>query len=192
MNRISKEKRNQVIVTVLVILIVLAGLYYGLISAQRDRLNRQLELKKRANDSLNTILETKRSSAKIEAELAEVSQALKAREEHMASGDAYTWMIDFIRTFKKPYNVDIRQFTSKGESAMSMIPRYPYRQMTVSLMGSGYYQDIGRFVADFENAFPSSRITNVELTPESSQDDRDSIIFRFDVISLVRTDQSRR
>jgi len=36
MNKLSKEKRNQIILTLMIIVAVVIGLYFGLISIQQD------------------------------------------------------------------------------------------------------------------------------------------------------------
>jgi hypothetical protein len=185
MNKISKEKRNQLALTVVIILLIATGLYSGLIRFQQARL-RDLGLEKlKADRKSNQINETTRSSVKIEADLVEVSKQLAIRENDMAADDLYASMINLIRNFKEPYQVDIKQFTSKGMADMNLFPKYPYKQFTVSLVGSAYYHDIGKFIADFENRFRSTRILNLDLVPETSQD-KEKLIFRMDIVSLVK------
>jgi Tfp pilus assembly protein PilO len=185
MNKLSKEKRSQLALTVVIILLVATGLYSGLIRFQQAKL-RNLDLEKqKANKKLSQINETSRSSAKIEAELKESIKELDIRESDMVSNDLYASMINSIRTFKLPYQVEIKQFNSKGLTEMNLFPKYPYKQYTVSLVGSAYYHDLGRFIADFENRFRSSRILNLDLAPESTQD-KEKLVFRMDIVSLVK------
>jgi Tfp pilus assembly protein PilO len=187
MNRIPKEKRNQLIFVGIATLLVMAGLYFFLIRNQQMKLANIDSDKAAAERKLAEIRDTRRSSAQIEAELERVTCQLQAKHKEMASGDLYTWMLDFIGRFKTPYAMDIRQFNSKGESAMVMLPGFPYRQITVTIMGSGFYHDIGKFVADFENRYPTARIMNLELAPESSvnAEDREKLSFKMDVVCLV-------
>jgi len=107
----------------------------------------------------------------------------------MASGDLYSAMIAFISNFKKPYNVDIPQFNSGGAAAeMNLLPKFPYKQVTISVAGAAYYDDLGKFIADFENRFPSSRVLNLDLSPASSQnaEEKEKLSFRMDIVSLVK------
>jgi Tfp pilus assembly protein PilO len=192
MNRITPEKRNQLIMVGLITLLVMAGLYFGLIRFQQGKLSELITKRDAAKDKLTQIDDTKRSGGKIEAELAEVSDVLAVKESDMASDDLYAWMVNFIRKFKLPYKVEIRQFNSKGTSDMSLLPKFPYKQFTVTLMGSAHYHELGKFIADFENTYPSSRIMNLELSPEVSQgpEEKEKLTFRMDVVSLVRTSGS--
>jgi len=58
------------------------------------------------------------------------------------------------------------------------------------LRGTAYYHDFGRFVADFENAFPYMRIQNIELDPASAsaaspQQEPEKLSFRLEIVALV-------
>jgi Tfp pilus assembly protein PilO len=188
MNRLSKEKRNQLLLVVLATLCVLAGLYFGLIRAQQLRLEGLQAKKQEAMRKLERIQETKGSAAKIETELARVRSSLDLQEQDMATDDHYAWMLDFIRKFKLPYPIDIRQFNSKGAARVSLFPKFPYQEMTVTIMGSGYYHDLGKFIADFENRYPSCRVMNLEMSPEATQspDDAEKLSFKMDVVALIK------
>ena len=188
MNRLSKEKKNQLLLIAVVTLSVLAGIYFSLIRAQQERLAALQSQKQEAAAKLARIQETKRSSSRIEAELVEVRETLDVQEQDMAIDDHYAWMLDFIRKFKLPYPIDIRQFNSKGPSKVTLFPRFPYQEMTITIMGSGYYHDIGKFIADFENRYPSCRVMNLEMSPEASQspDDAEALSFKMDIVALIK------
>jgi len=188
MNRITTEKRNQLIITSLITLLVLAGLYFGLIQFQRQKLGELTQKRDAAYKKLSQIDDTKKSGNKIELELADLSKILDAQESEMASDDLYAWMVNFIRKFKSSYRVDIRQFNSKGTSDMTLLPKFPYKQITVTVMGSAYYHELGRFISDFENRYPASRIMNMELSPDPSQgpDEKEKLTFKMDVVCLVK------
>jgi len=192
MKKISKEKRNQLALVTVMIALVATGLYMSLIRYQQTKLQILTLEKEKAAKKLNQISETSHTSGKIEAELASVTKELVNREEIMASDDLYASLINTIRKFKMSYDVDIKQFSSKGAASMNLVPRFPYQQFTVTILGSAHYHDLGKFIADFENHFRSSRILNLELTPDSSMDSssQEKLAFRMDIVSLVRPDTS--
>ena len=188
MNKLSKEKRSQLALVTIVILLIATGLYMGLVRGLQRKVQ-LLDLEKdKANRKLERISDISHQGGEIAADLAAVRSELEARESEMVSDDLYSSMINKIRKFKLAYPVEIKQFTSKGASDMNMIPRFPYKQFTVSILGSAYYHDLGKFIADFENEFRSSRIANIELTAESAQtpDEKEKLIFRMEIISLVK------
>ena len=194
MSKLSKEKRNHLILAVGITLALIAALYLTLIRYQLDRLH-ILDAKTAEKDSsLKRILDTKKNSEQIKAELEVVRAKLGVKEEDMASGDLYSTMINIITTFKQQYRVEIPQFTSGGAQAdVNLLPKFPYKQYTVTIAGTAFYSDLGQFVADFENRFPSSRILNLELSPASAQspDEKEKLQFKMDIVSLVKPGGSR-
>jgi Tfp pilus assembly protein PilO len=189
MNKLSKEKRNQLVLVCVLTLIVMAGLYFGVISNQQRSLRKLAADQDKAKNQLNQVSNTIKSSAKIEADLAAVNKTLGAHEANMASEDGYLWMVQFLRKFNENSPVEIRQYNSKGAAAMDMFPKFPYKQFTVSITGSAYYYDLGKFIADFENRYPSVRVMNLELAPDSAVGplEKGKLAFKMDIVSLVKS-----
>jgi Tfp pilus assembly protein PilO len=188
MNKLSKEKRNQLILVCVLTLIVMAGLYFGLIANQQRNLQKLATSQQNARNQLNQINNTIKSSTKIEADLDAVGQMLAGHEANMASEDGYLWMVQFLRKFIENYPVEIRQYNSKGSAAMDMFPKFPYKQFTVTITGSAYYYDLGKFIADFENRYPSVRVMNLELAPDSAVGplEKGKLAFKMDIVALVK------
>jgi Tfp pilus assembly protein PilO len=194
MNKLSKDKRNQLVLAVVVTLAIVAGLYLALIRMQLDglkKLNAKVTEKRTNNGKIS---ETIKNSKEIEAELKVISKKLDTKEEDMASGDFYSFMITLISNFKQPYGVDIPQFTpASGSTDVNLLPKFPYKQYSVTIVGSAFYHDLGQFVAEFENRYPSSRVLNLELSPASIQgaEEREKLSFRMEIISLVKSSGAR-
>ena len=195
MNKLSKEKKIQLVWAVVCTLGIVAMLYFAVIRHQLAGLKVLNNNNAEKKASVEKILDTIKNSKQIEAELGVVNNKLQLKEEEMASGDLYSFMITFITKFKQPYNVDIPQFINSGGAAtdVSLLPKFPYKQFTVVIGGTAYYHDLGQFVAAFENRFPSSRVLNLELLPASTQnpDEREKLTFRMDVVSLVKPGGAR-
>ena len=66
---------------------------------------------------------------------------------------------------------------------MDLIPNFPYKQVRVSLNGTAYYQDLGKFVADFENNFPHIRLVNLMIEPVGQTE---QLNFHVDMVALVK------
>jgi Tfp pilus assembly protein PilO len=192
--RISKQKRNQLILIGLVMLMAVAGLWFTLIRYQQDSLQAVLEKEQQEQSDVSKIQDTIKNSRQIETDLNSLSNRLASLEDDMASGDLYSSMDNTVRKFKLPYKVEIPQFNSGGPAVDSnLLPKFPYKQMTITIAGTAHYADLGRFIADFENRFPSSRVLNLELTPATaaSAQDREKLSFRMDLVSLVKSAGAR-
>lgn len=190
MKKLSKEKRNQIILAIVMVAMVIGGLWSFLIRYQQNGL-RDLATKKAASQTKqDRVQDIVKDSKEIEAQMLIVSNRLAAQEQSMPSGDLYLSMVSAVKKFKQAYDVDIPQFSLGGsEIPLELLPRFPYRQVTLSVSGSGYFHEIGRFIADFENEFPSAQILNLELAPASIQNAEESekLNFHMDIVSLVKT-----
>ncbi len=188
---ITKDKRNQLVVTAVVTLALLVSLYLGVIRPQQQKLQLLVAKKDTTNKKLQDINETKRSSTSIESELATVNAQLTAQEKNMASGDEYVWMLNTIRQFKLGYKIDIPQYSTIVIQDASLIPKFPYRQATMTISGTAYYHDLGKFISDLENRFPQMRVQNLEAQPVSNPGpgEFEKLMFKMDIVALIKPRQ---
>ncbi len=189
MNKLSKEKRQQLVLVLLLTGGILAGLWFGLVSAQQKTLAAIARNTKAAEQKLQMVKQTIEDAEIIEAQLGEASNRLSRAESTMASGDLYAWAINTLKQFKLPYHVEIPQFSQvDGPKDMSMLPSFPYKQATMTVSGTAQFYDFGRFIADFENEFPYIRVLNLTLEPVSAvvSSDRERLSFKLEVAALVK------
>ena len=109
-SKLPKEKRNQLVLVVLVTLIAVAGLYFGLIRRQNENLARLAEKKDRrpkAPGRARRHPPGRPDQSRVE----EARKTLAEAESDIASGDLYAWVINSLRQFKAPYKVEIPQFS---------------------------------------------------------------------------------
>jgi hypothetical protein len=187
-SKLPKEKRNNLILVVVVTLAVLGGLGFGLIKYQYENLTRLAIRKAMATRKLQQMEDAVKNSARIESDLAEARQTLTQLESDVGpSGDLYSWVIGTVRTFKAPYKVEIPQFSQIGPiTEMTMLPSFPYKQASMTVAGKAHYHDLGRFLADFENRFPHIRILNLGLDVDSTPQESEMLAFRMDIVTLVK------
>jgi hypothetical protein len=189
MNKLSKEKRNQLILIGFATVGVIAALWFLVIDAQRTKIQEINGKIAEAAKDIEKMQQVKRASGKIADQLAECQARLARIESTMPSGDWYQWVNSTIRQFNVPkYGVDLPVIGPPVASTMTMIPDFPYNQLSVSLNGTAYYDDLGTFLADFENHFPCMRIQNLSLEPGggASPDDREKLTFRMEMVSLTK------
>jgi hypothetical protein len=192
MNRISKTKRNQLLLTGVVIAAVIAGLWFTLIKAQQDKVTAIGREREAAEKKLAMVTRALGDADKLEAAVGEASARLGKLETGMASGDLYSWAINTLRRFKQPYaKIEIPQFSQiDGPKPTSMLASFPYQQASLAIGGTAQFHDFGRFIADFENAFPYVRVQNLQLEPlpaaSAGDQDKEKLSFRMDIIALVK------
>ncbi|HVU09209.1 MAG TPA: hypothetical protein VHG89_11765 [Verrucomicrobiae bacterium] len=163
-----------------------------MINPERQTLAKTISSRADAERKLQQIKETVKKTDSTETELASVSDALTNAESDMASGDIYAWTYDTLRRFKASYAVDIPQIEQPNVSAVDLMPDFPYKQFRVTISGTAYYHDLGKFIAAFENTFPHIRILNVTVDPASTSpgDNSEKLSFKMDLVALIKPDAS--
>jgi Tfp pilus assembly protein PilO len=188
-SKLSKEKKQHLVLVGIITLTVLGSLGYFLIKGGYDKLS-SLNLKKHAAaEKLEQMQKTAKRAKEIEATFNATSEALTEQEAGMATGDLYSWMQSSLRKFQRGYKVEIPQISPIGQpEPVNLLPQFPYKQASLNIGGTAYYHDLGRFIADFENAFPLMRIVNLtlDLNPTPTAADRDKLAFKMDIITLIK------
>ena len=193
LSKLPKEKLNRLILVILATLIAIAGLYFGLIRRQNENLVRLAQQKAAAAKKLQVIREAIHRADQIKAQLDEAKTALTGAESDIASGDLYAWVIDWLRQYKAPYKVEIPQFSQLGAPAdVNLLPRFPYKQTTLTVAGTAHYHDLGRFLSDLENQFPHVRLLNLSLDVNavSTSVETETLSFKLDIVTLAKPNPS--
>jgi len=192
-SKLPKEKRNHLVLVVIVTLAILAGLGFGLIKVQYEALGEVAIKQEAARAKLKDMEDAVKRAGLVESVCNQASQLLDEKEATMASDDLYSWMYNTVRRFQKGYNkVEIPQLSPiSSPAAVNLLPDMPYKQATMQIGGTAYYHDLGRFVADFENTFPMMRVANltVEFSQNSVQTEREKLAFKMDLVTLVKSSQ---
>jgi len=189
MNKLSAEKRKQLVLVVLLTVGAIVGVGYALIKPQYKRKETLAVAIKSAHGRLEQMKQTIENADQIEAQLCDTKKRLEKSEEGMASGDLYSWAINTIRQFKLSYKVEIPQFSQiDGPRDMSMLAGFPYKQATLTIGGTASFEEFGRFLSDFENQFPYIRLMNLTLEPIAGvvSRDREKLSFKLQITALVK------
>ena len=187
MNKISKAKKQHLVLVFIGTCIVIAGLWTLVIKTQYTSLagvgKKILEMKEKVEKAERLLKRTE----EVEVDLEEDAEELEIIESSMASGDIYLWMINTINRFNVLQKVTILDFPREAYGEVGLLPKFPYKAVIFLIKGSGYYHDLGKFLADFENSFPYMRIQNLELTPEKeSASEAEKLNFKFEIVALVK------
>ena len=191
MKKLSKTKRQHLILIVLATAVVIAGCWYGIINRQKAKLREVAKHLADAEQRLSKVQQAVKSADKIEADLKAAIQKLSAIEDGMASGDLFSWFVLKLREFQLNYKLDIPQISRETLGEVTLVPGFPYKQAAYTVRGTGFYQDLGKFIADFENHFPYFRVEKLELEPglSGTPGDMEKLAFKMDLITLVKSGQ---
>lgn len=191
--KLPKEKRNHLVLVALAALTAVAGLYVCLIQHQNDNLAQLCRKKENAAKKLKLMQETVKRADQIKADLEVARTALTEAERDVASGDLYAWVINWLRVFKASYKVEIPQISQLSAPAdVNLLPKFPYKQTTLTVVGTAHFHDLGLFLADLENQFPHVRLLNLSIDSNltSATAAPETLSFKVDIVTLAKTNPS--
>jgi hypothetical protein len=183
--KLPVEKRNQLIAIAVGTVVALVVIWFFFISPRYAALNRARKAFVDTQKQSQMMDETVKRVGDTESELRNTSAALARAEADVASGDPNAWVYDLVRHFKENYKVDISVGGQTSISDMDLLPKFPYKQLRVSVNGTAYYHDLGNFIANFENNFPHIRLVGLAIDPSSSTDEK--LSFHMDIVALIKS-----
>jgi len=188
MKWLPKDRRNPFFIVVLITAVLLAIIVFGLVRSQNATLTALADSRKSATSKLQNIESTIKNADMIANQLTDTTTALTGAEADMASGDLYAWTYSTMRLFKQPYKVEIPEIGHPEAGDVDMFATFPYKQIRFNVIGKAYYHDLGKFIADFENAFPHARVENLAMEPLAGEGEK--LSFRMQIVELVKPNAS--
>lgn len=167
MNKLSKDKRDKLILIILFSVGISAVLYYLVIMVQQEMIadfatrtaNRQAKL-----DQAEGI---KKRRERFHENLAEQRKILNAKQADMPRPDQdHLWFINLMEERRRIYGLNVEEVRTPEPTMAGVLPEFPFRAVALSVTMSGRFTDFGRFLADFENSFPYMRVELTSITPE--------------------------
>jgi hypothetical protein len=159
---IPKAKLQQMILIAVICMTILGAVINFYILRQFE----QLTLKRRAITDLSAKIAAYEASAKNEGNNAVLHDQMKnfveTQQKRMVTGDPFSWAVREISLLAERHPVHIH-----GLNPGDKLP-YPdkaqYSLYTVRLDASGTYDQLGKFVCDIENTFPTGHIRALTLS----------------------------
>jgi len=195
MTKLSKSQRDQLIGVAVAAVAAMAALWFFVVSAQEQKL-KVIETK---CESMTATLKTDgaliRRAQVIGQELTNRLEILQKREADLAPEHApYDWMVARIPQFLLSHKgVSIPPPSIPEISDKGLLAGFPYKWATFHVKGVGYYRELGKFFADFENAFPYYRIQNVDISAAGLEEEPEKLTCNFDIVTpLVPTGQEAK
>ncbi|MBM3839818.1 MAG: hypothetical protein FJ398_17970 [Verrucomicrobia bacterium] len=172
MNKLSREKRNQLIAVASGVLVLCLALWYFVVRAQQET----IEKTRTSIDDVGSKIEKGQRLVKrrtlIEAELTELGAQIAEAEAQMLPLEHLSgkkWILDKLLNFiKDQYDVTLMDLSNTPLTGKQflLLPKFdPYSAAAYKVEMRGFFHEFGRFVADFENSFPYMRILDLEMWP---------------------------
>lgn len=174
MNKLSKEKRDMLILTILGVVMVVGLIFtFGISDKLYDTWTtnaRMLALQVKVDKDLRDIKPEKKH--RVEEDLNQAKTELAPYEKDMvtereAQGAIYKECIKLSDELHLDTYSFLRPPTVEFINEIGLLPRMGTNGAAlVHLTVHGYYEEIGRFIAKWENKFPFMRIQKLHLTTD--------------------------
>jgi hypothetical protein len=190
---LPKEKRDHLLLMGIITLALAVGLYFGLVRTQKRSLERiatqTVEQQEKVGGAVRLVSTHEETAQNLEDNL----QKLRSIEQNMASGDMYSWIITVINRFRSDRKVEIPQFSREITTDIGVFPKFPYKAALFHIRGTAHFHELGKFIADFENAFPYIRVQNVDMEPAAQSaatttpgaDPGEKLAFKMEFVALI-------
>jgi Tfp pilus assembly protein PilO len=198
MNKLSKDKRDKLMLIGIGVVASLAVLYFFVLADMKDELSLLGAKTASLRDKIDKSERVLKKQNDFEANLATLRQALDARQAQMPRpGQDHVWFLNLMEERRTKFNLDISEIRNPETWDPGVLPKFPFKAVSFTVTVIGSYTDFGRFLADFENMYPYMRVQMMNIVPDaplaapgSTQmpgDDGGKLRFNFRVISLIKT-----
>jgi Tfp pilus assembly protein PilO len=189
MSKSPKEKRERLILAVMMSLAGIAGIWFGLLEPQQASLRNKAKLLQETQAKLTAVQRELRLTETFKKHLETARQQIESMEAKMPTGDVYRWAIRSI-TSLQTNNVEIANLEPPRIGESSILPKVPYKTALLSVNGTAYYHDFGKFLANLENSYPHMRVQRLELEPtqfgEATTAGQEQLNFKLEILALVK------
>lgn len=192
MNKLSKEKMQQVVLVWLFCAIITGLTWFFGVSAMNGKRAETAGESQKIQDKLDDGAKKKARKTDSKAKLEAVNKDLEQIQNGMAQGELFDWIDSKLNEFitQNLLEVDIPSKTRGEVVEVGILPvTDPYKAVRYSVRGTAYFHDFGKFVSAFENNFPYMRLQNIELSPGGQFDvvsDPEKLTFRMDIVALLK------
>lgn len=199
MSRLSKEKRDKLILTMIGVAGALGVLYTFVLGSQQDQLAAYqlqiLSVKAKVSKAESLV----KSEQAVARNLDQSQQALALRTRDMAvQAQAHYWFLKLLDEQRKKQALNssfIADITKPEFIEVGLLPKFPFRAASFGVRLNGHFNEIGRFIADLENSYPYFRVQLVRMGPTGNttaisstraSDEAEKLMVEMRVITLLK------
>jgi hypothetical protein len=198
--KLAKRKRDRLILLAILTVALSAGVWQLLIQSTTERLAKARELETAAAKKFEAAAAFLQGSSSLEDQAAGLSNQLAQIERTLANrADPFAWSYQLIMRATNQANarLELREVTRpQAPGPVGILPEFPYQAVSFELRGVAYWEELGRFLADFENRNPYFYTRNLQLGLAREADDSktdsgagervERLTFKVDVVALVQ------
>jgi len=157
-----KDKLQKLVLTVIVSLIAIGAVVNFYVLKQIDQLSGKKEEVNNLNKKITEVQDEMKAEVGNTELREQIREFLRTQERRMVQGDAFSWIVREMALLAEEHPVRVASLNPIGKSTYE--PKPQYELYGVRLEVTGTYDQLGRFVSDLENSFPSGTIRALGMT----------------------------
>lgn len=158
---LPKDKLQKLILVVIVSLVAIGAVFNFFVLKQISTIS----VKGEEIQTLNKQLADARQAVKDEVTNTilrnQIREFLTVQEQRMVDGDAFSWIVREMALFAEKQTAHIVAVIPGGKTPYQ--PKPQYSVFSTRLEVTGTYDQLGRFVSDLENTYPTCVIRNLGM-----------------------------
>lgn len=197
---LTKEKKERLILVGVVTLMAGAAIYYGLVGTAKTQLAKQSINLAKAKQDLEIARIAVKNWDRFQADLTAVSNSLQSIEAKMVSAeDPLSWAYALLKEMSKDHpkvTIMPEGKPSLSVPGMGLPSGFSYTNAVFGMKGEAAYEDLGEFLADFENRFPYFHIQDLTVYTGARGGDGETgrrkageVTFTMKLVALLRPSQ---
>ncbi len=194
MNKLSKTQRDQLLAIIIGTVTLMAILWYLGVRTKQAELTRTEKKTAQMLDTLTRAENVMRRGQEIADRLQAHTAVLDKREATLAPDrDAYYWIISTMNPFiVSRKGVHLNRASQPDVTEAGLIPGFPYKWATFHMEVTGFYNEVGKFLADLENDFPYFRVQNLVISVNTAAGvEPETLGFTFDLVVPVKPSDTK-
>jgi hypothetical protein len=193
--QLTPKQKQSLTMTAVVTLVVVIGLYVGVIQVQKSTKNSNLKKIEEITKSLDDAKRQEKQSPALEDEVKKTTTKLNnIVAEFVPESEPNPWATRVLGAFMNSRNLENVSLASVIIQPSSLFPDFPYQEALIKTSFKTYYHTLGRFLANFENSYPYFRVQNLDISPivgAVNREDLEKLSVKIDIIALISTNKTK-
>ena len=163
---LPKDKVQKIALAVILSVIGVGAVGYFYVAAQFSALSASKREVADYRQKIEAMESASKQDARDEGLREQIAAFAEEQKATMVSGDPFGWVVRQLSELTERHPIKLLGMRPGMKSAHGRKSRYEVYTTRIEIEGS--YDQIGAFVADFENKFPTSEIRSLEITPNDA------------------------
>jgi len=166
LRNLPKEKLQMLVLVGILTMIIVSGMMVLWINGIREKYAKSVAKIEKLQPQIEEAQRKERAELQNEPLRLEFAAFVRAQRQAMVKGDLFGWVVREISLFSDQQGIQMVSIRPGMRIPHPLLSNYEIYTAQVEVRGQ--YDELGRFVAAFENRFPTAEIRSLEISAGDS------------------------